>query len=461
MSTAAFAGNGKILKHARPVPNNYIVRIVAVPTAEVENTVRAIAKDHGIMLNKRRGTDAIMKYAMQGFGALMSEAKALALATDSRVELVEQDAWISSSTTDYFSDSDPKWHLDRIDQSGPVQSGLRSYTYQTTGSGVYIYVLDAGVERNHIEFDNDNDPSTPQTNPRVLDGPAFSSDGYSATNPCPTCTGEEYRAGTHGTAVASIAAGKNVGVAKTAYIVPVKVMNYAGTARLEWLCWGLDWIATPWNGDFQSSNPYPKSPAVCNISMFYNLDDIYQYDDWASTPLSSFEHTVNNVVSAGITVVTSANNQADANGTCRTSPARMAYTNGGPPNYFASPKRTISVGGTDDQDRLWRCATTGECAISLQGSNTGPCVDLYAPAHNIKVAMNTSYAGYRAANNSGTSFSAPIVAGIAARLLQTNPLLTPQQVWAAIQARAIALPANFDGDGISANDRLAFISPNE
>ena len=45
-------------------------------------------------------------------------------------------------------------------------------TYQTDGSGVYIYILDAGVERNHTEFDDDNDPNTPQVNPRVKDGPS-------------------------------------------------------------------------------------------------------------------------------------------------------------------------------------------------------------------------------------------------------------------------------------------------
>jgi len=37
---------------------------------------------------------------------------------------------------------------------------------------VYIYILDAGVERNHTEFDDDNDPNTPQVNPRVKDGPS-------------------------------------------------------------------------------------------------------------------------------------------------------------------------------------------------------------------------------------------------------------------------------------------------
>lgn len=172
------------------------------------------------------------------------------------------------------------------------------------------------------------------------------------------------------------------------------------------------------------------------------------------------------MIGAGITVVVSANNQANSN--CTTSPPRMAYGNA---SNYGSTHRVISVGGTDEFDRLWRCANFGDCnnATSIlpegddPGSNTGPCVDLYAPAHNLKVAWNSSYGAYRelASQRSGTSFSAPLVAGIAARLLQTNGSMTPVQVWDAIRARAVPLATNFDGDGVAANDRIAYIGPTE
>lgn len=450
-ATAAFAGPGKILTHKKPIPNSYVVRLEPLSSPkEVERVTRELVREYKVKLARRGQEEAIFKYALQGFSGDMTDDAALALAADPRVAVVEQNAWVGTSPTQTFSEADPHYNLDRIDQSGPVQPYNRSYSYTSTGSGVYIYILDTGVHRNHIEFDNDNDPNTPQYAPRVLDGMNFASDGYPASNPCNGYVGS-YALGTHGTAVASVAGGKNVGVAKNVYIVPVRVANCFGGATLQWLCWGMDWIAGP-------NNPYPKRPAVTNISMF--IDSANPWD--TVTPISSFEHTVNNVIGAGITVVVSANNQANSN--CTTSPARMAYTNA---PYFGSTYRVISVGGTDEQDRLWRCLNFGDCNNATSGnpggtdpgSNTGPCVDIYAPAHNLKVAWNSGYANYRQlpGQRSGTSFSAPAVAGIAARLLQNNPYLTPQQVWDAIRTRAVALPSNFDGDWVYANDRIAHL----
>ena len=60
---------------------------------------------------------------------------------------------------------------------------------------------------------------------------------------------------------------------------------------------------------------------------------------------------------------------------------------------------------------------------------------------------------------SGTSFSAPVVAGIAARLRQTFPSMKARDIWNYIHESATALPSNFDGDGKADNDRLAYISP--
>lgn len=80
---------------------------------------------------------------------------------------------------------------------------------------------------------------------------------------------------------------------------------------------------------------------------------------------------------------------------------------------------------------------TNLCAGSYYGfqggSNAGPCVTLFAPAKNVFVATPSGANGYRDARlragwASGTSFSAPIVAGFAARILQSNPTYTPAQV---------------------------------
>ena len=447
--SSLYAGNGRILEHPDPVKGQYIVRLTPVAQGEVEPAVRALVRQYKVKLSRKPdGSDSIMKHGMQGFSGSIKAEDAVALARDPRVEMVEQDAWVKKSADQYLTDS-RQWNLDRVDQTVPVAQGDSWYSYQTTGQGVHIYVLDAGVERNHIEFDDDNNASTTQVNPRVRDGVSFVSgwDTYPAWRPCGSYVGyNDFGASSHGTAVASVAAGKTVGIAKGAYIVPVKVIACDGYSKLEWLCWALDWIAGP-------SNPYPKQPAVVSISMYLNLT-AYNYYDNPQIPASSFEHTVNNVIGAGTAVIVSANNQGG--NACNTSPARLSYTN----TSYGSTHRVISVGGTDRFDRLWRCSDWGECVpVSTElGSNTGQCVDLYAPAHNVMVAHNSAYSTYRPAVNSGTSFSAPYVAGIAARILQWNPYLTPALLRTAITNRSLALPANFDGDGVYSNDRLAHIA---
>lgn len=77
------------------------------------------------------------------------------------------------------------------------------------------------------------------------------------------------------------------------------------------------------------------------------------------------------------------------------------------------------------------------------GSNAGPCVTLFAPAKNVAVAgvlgtddyrdprvrgIQDAFNGVIRGNASGTSWSAPIVAGVAVRILQANPTFTPAQV---------------------------------
>ncbi len=122
------------------------------------------------------------------------------------------------------------WYLDRIDQIGSTLDG--QVDRGNGGAGSVIYVMDTGVMASHTEFTT--------ADPRSARGRASASRviaGYDATGsveigrsrcsspdksvaPCFDRL-DELAAASHGTSVASIAAGRNIGVAPLALIVSI------------------------------------------------------------------------------------------------------------------------------------------------------------------------------------------------------------------------------------------------
>jgi hypothetical protein len=142
----------------------------------------------------------------------------------------------------------------------------------------------------------------------------------------------------------------------------------------------------------------------------------------------------------GIPVIASANNLDNDAGD--TTPARMAYHNAA---NFISGGHVISVGGLDEGDHRWKdwdSSVNDACGQAhMFGSNYGPTVDIYAAAHDITGAWVTSDTSYTASKTlSGTSFSAPIVAGIIARLQERYGQMLPEDAWTQLQASSVFPP---------------------
>ncbi len=191
----------------------------------------------------------------------------------------------------------------------------------------------------------------------------------------------------HGTSVAGVVAalGNNgVGVASVAWgcrIMPIRISDTTGYGYYSTAATGLSWAAD-------------HGARVANIS--------YEFSD-SSTVLAAAAY----FQSKGGVVTVSAGND----NTVLTIPD--------------SPY-VLTVGATDSND------------ARASFSNTGPVVDLVAPGVNITTTANGG--GYR--TSSGTSFSAPIVAGVAALVLSVNANLTPAQVQTIVTSSADDLGAH-------------------
>jgi len=187
----------------------------------------------------------------------------------------------------------------------------------------------------------------------------------------------------HGTHVAGTVGGKNYGVAKRTILIPVRVLDCSGSGSYSTVISGLDWIA---------ANHRAGDAAVVNMSL-------------GGSASSTLDGAVRNLIAKGIHVVVAAgNSNADA---CNYSPARVLDA--------------ITVGATTSSDSR------------ASYSNTGSCLDLFAPGS----AITSTWLGASATQTiSGTSMASPHVAGVIARFISINPTLSPVQVAQSLKSSA-------------------------
>lgn len=335
------------------------------------------------------------------------------------------------------------WHLDRIEQ---IDSRLDGYADRgNRGAGSVIYVMDTGVMASHSEFASNG-------RSRVLAGfdatasvPIGHSNcvsGNKATAPCYSDL-EELAGASHGTSVASIAAGANVGVAPGANVVSIRVMNERGLATTRTYLEGLEAIiAHAWSDD-----AIEFRTAVVNISGW--VLERLNARGGAVVPYGEVAQKMRDMISgvdaAGrrdpqgkrFLFVVAANNVdggCGASGVVDRFPAILGEQTAG----------LITVGGMTVTNTNW-------------GGTCRGGVEVLAPAQSIFSATITredEYRGRRPNGRSGTSFAAPVIAGIAARLLSDRPDLTPEQ----LEAWVTGTPSRvFDASRTLADGRVAYI----
>lgn len=262
------------------------------------------------------------------------------------------------------------WGLDRVDQRALPLSG--DYSAPAKGAGVVAYVVDSGISP-HDQFGD-----------RLRPGFDAVGDGRGTTD----CDG-------HGTHVAGTIAGRSVGLAPEATVVPVRFLDCQGSGSAAGAIAAFDWIA---------ANHPAGTPGVVNFSA-------------GGDGAEALSIVIQEVLSRGLTVVSAAGNESTS--AC----SAAGVTTAG----------AIVVGATDVSDNR------------AYYSNAGPCVDIFAPGDEIESASIQSPSAL--ARESGTSMAAPHVAGAAAVLLSLDPWRTGPAVEEALVADATPGVVAGSGDG--------------
>ena len=350
---------------------------------------------------------------------------------------------------DQYSD-DVLWNLDRLDSLSGALDGRGSR--KTTGRGAVVYVMDTGVERNHQELAHAKIEGLDALAITADPSPGACTSADYALHPCfDSSVPPDLFITTHGTAVASVVAGANTGVAPDAEVVSVRVLGSGwklkgGKSDADAYVVALDLIVahafavttTPFRTaivNISGGLPVKNRKAVAAVEFERKMKLMIGGVD------ASFNADPNGKRFLFVVAAGNMPSECAADGSVIIYPA------------IAGPEidGLITVGGTTRDNELW------------SGSCIGSAVEILAPAADLLVASISApdhYRGFyvngssRSDGASGTSYSAPYVSGIAARMLELNPDLRPDD----LELRIRSSPSFVKTAGAPAGGRVAVLS---
>lgn len=296
------------------------------------------------------------------------------------------------------------WGLQRISSSASVvgDPSALTYTYSTAaspqglGAGVDIYVVDSGIYVQHAVF-----------NGRARMGWSFQANATDGDG--------------HGTHVSGTAAGETVGVASAANVIGVKVLGSNGSGSTADTIAGMDYVVS--QHDRRKAEGAGSGFVGSVMSMSWGL----------TSTSSAISSAIAAAADAGIHVsVAAGNDGADA---CNYSPANSGGS--------ANPA-VVTVGSVNIENSI------------SSFSNTGACVDLYAPGEDVVSSWIDSPTTINWL--SGTSMACPHVSGVMAYLVAQDPIglgQNPVALKAKLLGMALRGAISSDGNALLLNNGVS------
>jgi serine protease len=216
------------------------------------------------------------------------------------------------------------------------------------------------------------------------------------------------------------------------WILPVRALGKGGGYDSDIIA-GIEWAAgmavTNPDGSSVPENPYPAD--IINLSLGGGTDTCSSSDG------AAYESALTTVTSLGVLIVVSAGNASGA----VELPANCATVVPGVMAVAGLRNVGTKVGYSSFGPQVSVSAPAGNCVNS--GGNCLRSIDTTTDLGTTGPLAGSNYTYTNETNpNLGTSFSAPIVSGIAALMRSVNYNLTPAQVATRMQASATAFPPN-------------------
>jgi len=367
-----------------------------------------------------RGSKRIVPlWIINGIAATVPAWMISELADFPGVDGVDLDFVIEAPPVTLAAAAPPEWNISAINAPDLWNIGF-------AGSGTVVANTDTGVDIFHPDLNSKwrggtNSWFNPYSDPANAGQCAIPNNCFpcelSSSTPCDI---NGHGTGTMGIMVGGSAGGTAIGVAPDAKWIAVKVLNDAGRGPSSIILLGFQWMLDlpPAEAPDVVNNSWGFDPGVCN---------------------TTFQNSINTMKTAGIAVVFAAGNSGP-------SPA----TSVSPGNNEGA----FAVGATDIDNTIASFSSRGPSPLVAGCGNGSIFPHVVAPGVNVRTSDITSGGLFPNSyvNVFGTSFSGPHAAGAMALLLGAFPSLTPTELGASLEQRALDLgtpgPDNNYGYGL-------------
>lgn len=311
------------------------------------------------------------------------------------------------------------WNLDAINVT---QFGSSNRAVPYDGTGVYVAVLDTGLLDSWRQY-------FPQERIAVDHGRAFGGGGGEVGTVSQQPNKWEHDQNSHGTHVTSTILGYSAfgtaiaGTASSATVIPVKVLGQSGSGWSSVIARGVVYVA-----DLKAKGYLGASPVVINMSLGGPVLDAVE------------KAALDYAIAQGVIVVASAGNRGAAG---------MGYPGAYAPVISVAASGWVGEWRPSGNRGWWSNRDVPDPTDVSQFYITdfssrqlsGQQLDVAAPGSWVlgPYQINSGQLSYFFLG--GTSMASPHVAGIAALMLQKNPLLKQAQVEAILKSTAVPLPA--------------------